>query len=255
MSFLYSSSSHQGDRAYQEDSCLWLESADQQSLGFVLSDGMGGHAAGDLASQTLVNTYAQTFNTRGFSGNVVESLAVSLQEGNNQIQALIQDGTGTLGMGATYLAGVVSRDRVNWISVGDSPLYLFRKAKIKQINEDHSMTPIFKEQVATGELTQDEAAKHPRRDDLYSAVMGGQIEEIDQPTAALPLHIGDIIIAASDGIQVLDETEMEVIINQWVNSGYKGCLCQRLIEAVLQKKHHHQDNVTVMAVALVDVGN
>jgi PPM family protein phosphatase len=254
MNFFYSSVCHQGDRPYQEDACLWSESADRECLGFVLSDGMGGENSGDLASQALVDAYAQTFKDACFSEDPVQTLAASLEAGNHQIRQIIREGAGQLGMGATYLAGVVSREKLNWISVGDSPLYLFRQGQLQQVNEDHSMRPILKEQVAKGEITPEHAARHPRRNDLFSAVMGGRIEETDRPTEGLALNEGDVILVASDGIQSLDDSEIEALIRTWVDSGYQGDLCQRLIQAVLEKKDPYQDNVAVMVAALHDPG-
>ncbi|WP_052501599.1 PP2C family protein-serine/threonine phosphatase [Thiomicrospira microaerophila] len=248
---VYGSSIHQGARAYQEDSCYWLETAKSGCMGFVLADGMGGHAAGDVASQTLVKNYQAVFSQLAQIDSITDALATSLHKANQEIKTLIREQPALASMGSTYLAGFVCDKTLYWISVGDSPLYLYSGGKLRQINEDHSMAPELKERVAKGEITQEQADTHPNRNSLYSAVMGDAIEMIDHPKKGIALDVGDVVIIASDGIQTLSEQEIETIVKHWHEHTADADLTNILLEAVLKKKNPRQDNTTIMAAAFI----
>ena len=248
---VYGSSLHQGARAYQEDCCYWLQTAKSGCMGFVLSDGMGGHAAGDVASHTLVKAYQQVFSKELDGEDWATPLKSSLDLGNQQLKEMVQVKPELDGMGATYLAGFVCNKKLYWISVGDSPLYLFSDGKLTQINEDHSMAPVLQERVKKGELTQDEANTHPQRNSLLSAVMGDSIDTIDQPSSGISLNTGDVMIAASDGIQTLSENEIETLVHRWLEATPDADLTDILLKAVLNKKNPRQDNISIMVAALI----
>ncbi|EXJ09081.1 MULTISPECIES: PP2C family protein-serine/threonine phosphatase [Nitrincola] len=247
----YGSSTHQGARPYQEDSCYWLETNKSGCIGFVLSDGMGGHAAGDVASKTLVKAYRQVFSKEVTLDTLVSQLKASMDLGNQQICEIITKKPELTGMGATYLAGFVYDKILYWISVGDSPLYLYSNGKLRQVNEDHSMAPILLERVIKGEITQEQASSHPQKNSLISVVMGDQIEKVDQPTTGIALSPGDVVIIASDGIQTLSEKEIERLVEKWQQHTPHDDLTDMLLQAVLNKKNPKQDNTTIMVAALM----
>jgi len=247
----YGSSSHQGTRPYQEDTCYWLDTPKSGCIGFVLSDGMGGHASGDLASQTLVKAYREEFADLISMDTLVKTLRSSLERGNQLIREQVIAHPERDGMGATYVAGFVCNRRLQWISVGDSPLYLFSSEGLKQINQDHSMAPVLQQRVAKGEISQEQADSHPQRNALFSAVMGETIEMIDCPMESLPLEVGDVVIIASDGLQTLSDQEIESIIVRWREQGWQDDLTKLLLSAVMSKNNPQQDNVTIMAAALI----
>jgi len=206
-----------GCRDYQED-CFVSDFAHGADTGFaVLADGMGGHAAGDVASQIVVaEVFSQlTFLRKRFQHDpsalpdILKDAAVSA---NNNIKAYTDANPQVTGMGTTLVACVILEDALHWISIGDSPLYLFRGNQLHQVNEEHSMVSHVDMLVNAGELTKEEGRLHPDRYALTSALYGRDISLIDCPTKPLALRPGDTIIIASDGLQFLTQEEITEVL-------------------------------------------
>jgi serine/threonine protein phosphatase PrpC len=153
-------------------------------------------------------------------------------------------------MGTTLLALLAGRDQVQWISVGDSPLFLFRGGKLTRLNEDHSYAPMLEDKVREGSLSEEEAERHPGRHRLQSALLGTPIALVDLPAEPHRLETGDILMAASDGILTLASRAIERILTYGRDSS-AGKLADALIFAVRQANHPRQDNTTL---ALLKIG-
>lgn len=209
----------QGRRERQEDAVAadFLAGA---GTGFaVLADGMGGHAAGDVAARIVVTEVFSELKLRAGEpeqlepaiGEVLHSAAGGAnaclgEYASHQPQVQAQ------GMGATLLAPVLFRDRLYWISVGDSPLYLFRDGALIRLNADHSMAAELEKLVARGRMDPAEAAAHPDRHCVTSVLTGGGIPQIDCRSAPVRLQHGDIVLAASDGLLFLAEEEIAEVL-------------------------------------------
>ena len=147
-------------------------------------------------------------------------------------------------MGATLLAVVVAGTRAFWLSVGDSPLFHFRAGALTQLNDDHSLAPQIDMLVEAGLLDAESALTHPNRNTLTSAVVGTEIPKIDCPQKPASLQSGDILIAASDGIQFLSGEELEhtLICHEQLSSA-------ELVNQILDKLHQLEipdlDNIGV----------
>lgn len=237
-----------GARDYQEDDYGYFSALDEKDhrprdLLMVLADGMGGHNGGAHASGLAVGKFIETFTS--LKGKVSERLAKGLDVSNGSIRVESREDPDLQGMGCTLVGVFFDPDGIEWISVGDSPLWLYRDGKLAQINEDHSMAPIIAEQVDAGELTPEEAALHPHRNALRSALVGEDIPLIDASASPLVLKEGDKIILASDGLQTLSDDEIAAILS--ADEDAHG-LAEQLIEAVEAKQRRGQDNTTVMVV-------
>ena len=147
-------------------------------------------------------------------------------------------------MGSTFLGLSVSTTSVHWVSVGDSPLFLYRDGKLLRLNADHSLAPILDERVRNGELTSDEALVHPDRHVLQSACMGLPLTLVDARMDPYPLQSGDILVAASDGLFTLDLPQVEEMLT-FGKQTPAGKLADALIFAVRCADHPRQDNTTV----------
>ena len=90
------------------------------------------------------------------------------------------------------------------MSVGDSPLLLFRRGEIALLNEDHSLAPELDRLAKIGRITAEQAKTDPRRHMLRSAVTGEELDLVDVSRKPLVLEAGDYVILASDGVQTLD---------------------------------------------------
>lgn len=214
----------------------------------VLADGMGGHVGGQIASWTACAAFIETF-ARGAS-TPDDGLAASLTAANAEIARRVGEDRALDGMGCTLVAGSFDKDGVRWISVGDSPLYLYRRGELAALNEDHSLGPELDKLVEAGLMDAEEAASDPRRHLLRSAVVGGEMELIDHPRVALPLEAGDVVILASDGILTLSAEQMLAIVSQHAASG-AGAIAESLIKAIDEAGAEHQDNTTVVVVRVM----
>jgi serine/threonine protein phosphatase PrpC len=255
LTFRHASRSDQGRRKYQEDSeAVWpgqsqllpaVPAAPPEGVDVlaVLADGMGGHAAGDVASATICRTFHRRF--LGGSGSTPLRLATSLQAANEAVHAATAANPSLGGMGATCVGIAVGQAGVHWISVGDSPLWRFRQGRLDRLNDDHSLAPMLDSLVAEGQMTPEEAAVDPRRHYLRSAVTGDELDLVDASREPLPLAAGDIVLLASDGVLTLTDSEIAELLNRHQGRA-PGDIADALVHAVLQAGDPHQDNTTVV---------
>ncbi len=230
----------QGQRQYQQDD-FGFDNRRAGDFLMILADGMGGHSGGDIASDHVVTTFMDSYHNA--NGTVKERLFEALETSNQAIAAYTEKHPDLMGMGSTLVAVVINKDKMQWISVGDSPLWIYNNGELSRLNADHSMKPILEEQVKLGKLTAKDAATHPDRNMLRSAVVGTYIKYIDQSPEALELFPGDTILLASDGIFTLSDTEISQIFKKPLASKK---MVKKLLEAVEKKNTRYQDNTTAL---------
>jgi protein phosphatase len=238
----YAGNRIQGDRSHQEDHFCFDNSRASDFL-MVIADGMGGHQGGAIASRCAINTFIKTYRT--LQGSISKRLWEALQKTNDQLALEIQAQEKLKGMGCTLVGVALNEKGLEWISVGDSPLWLYHAEQLHRLNADHSMMPILQKQVERGVLTPNEALEHPNRHWLRSALIGSQIDLIDQSLMPLKLVPGDRILLASDGILTLPEQEISQILSQSLPARK---LVKKLLAAVEKKGKQGQDNTTILVV-------
>jgi protein phosphatase len=257
LKFQHASRASQGARPYQEDaSAVWpgcdigVPSAsagppDGTALVAVLADGMGGHAGGALASNTICRTVLASFAEAGGEGR--GRLKLSLAAANQAIGEKVAANPQLAGMGATLVGATIGEDGLSWISVGDSPMYLYRAGELVQLNEDHSLAPVIDRLVEQGRMSPEEARADPRRHYLRSAVTGEEIDLIDAPERPLELAPGDIVVIASDGLHTLEPGTVRDVLASYASNG-ADAIADALIAAVAEANEPHQDNTTVVVI-------
>lgn len=256
----------QGSRDYQEDTAaIWpggnnpfvdvpmsgvaMSGAKAGGLKFaVLADGMGGHAGGSLASRLVCDHFLSAATS--LEGGPAARLAAGLAAANDAIARKVFVAPAFAGMGSTLIGAAFSHLGLEWVSVGDSPMFLYRRGDIVVLNEDHSLAPELDRQVAAGRLTGEQARRDPRRHMLRSAVTGDEIDLIDVSRAPLALEPHDVVILASDGIATIDTTEISRIVAARANEG-AAPTARALIRAVEDVRMSHQDNTTVVVVRVL----
>lgn len=242
----FATASSRGRRQYQEDYVLVSNFEDlpeyQGSILLVLADGMGGYNAGDAASKIAVNSFFEHFYDTPI--DVRARLLESLHYSNDSIAHAISQNTEFEGMGTTLVGALISDNTLQWVSVGDSPMYLFRNNSIARLNEDHSMMPILRADFNQGKLTQHELENHNQKNELRSALIGTPIDLIDCPNTPINLNNSDILIVASDGI---DSLELNKINSELINSQSLSAkeISNHLVSNTLSVGKERQDNVTV----------
>jgi protein phosphatase len=237
-----------GKRPYQEDAVA-ADFSTGNPFGFlVLSDGMGGHAAGDVASKIIVTEVfselkLQIGDVTALEEEITEVLRNAAEGANDCIEAHVAQNPMLRGMGATLLALMVFGNRLHWISIGDSPLFLFRDGEIRQLNDDHSLAPQIDLMVTTGQLDAESARNHPDRNSLTSVVMGRNIPHVDCPDEPLLMERGDVLIAASDGLQFLDNDQIAAVLKKSAKRSGTG-IAEALMAAVARLDDPEQDNIS-----------
>jgi PPM family protein phosphatase len=240
----YAIRADQGARNYQEDSAVVRPHAG--GLAVVLADGMGGHAGGAVASEVASAGFLEAFSTA--TGDMPTRLAHALDLANVAIAARATGKPELRGMGCTLVGASFGTASIDWVSVGDSPLYLMRGGGIRRLNEDHSMAPEIDRLAALGRMSWDMARMDPRRHILRSALMGGEIELIDCSRAPLALLPGDVVVLASDGIHTIADADIARLV---AAAETPDAAAEGLLAAVGAAADPHQDNTTVVVVRVL----
>ena len=241
-----------GKRAYQEDAFAFRDrTGDGAGLVCLLADGMGGHAAGDVAAQLSISVFAEELE--GLSSPLHGQFMRALDQANRAISRTAKDDPDKAGMGCTFVAAEITDGQCHWISIGDSPLFYVSGTSIRRINADHSMAVQLDAAAERGEITREEAANSSSRNVLLSALTGDPITRVDQSKSGQVLAPGDWIILASDGIETLTPDEIVNIISGRPNANAEE-VCASLLEAVEARDRSGQDNATVLAVR-ISTGN
>ena len=247
----------QGRRDYQEDA-LAADFPHGGRLGFaVLSDGMGGHAAGDVASKIVVTEVFselkfQSGDPANFATNISDILRDAAMGANECVRAHTKERPETAGMGATLVAPVIFGNHLHWISVGDSPMFLFRDGHLQQLNEDHSLAPQIDLMATAGLIAADIARNHPDRNCLTSVLIGGDIERIDCPPEPFLLKGGDIVVVSSDGLQSLENDQIAAVLGRYRKSPSTE-IADALMERLAERNDPAQDNASFCVIKVVDV--
>lgn len=237
-----------GARELQEDAFLTtfvdVDKMPAQSVALVLvTDGMGGHAAGNIASNMVVSTFNKHFTSNAGKKEPPELLRDCLRLGNQALQDSIRETPALHGMGCTMVGGALVRGKLFWVSVGDSHLYHLRDGKMEQRNEDHSYGGYLDRLRAEGLDPKPEQGLS--RHMLMSAVTGDEIAEIDCPDQGAQLLPEDRLILATDGIDTLGPERIASIA---VGAGSARDCVQMLLDAVEKDNKPRQDNTTVVVV-------
>jgi PPM family protein phosphatase len=206
---------------------------------FALGDGMGGAAAGEVASRIAVDTLIERLCAALSPENRRKVLEEAIATANQRVHSRAELDSTLRGMGTTLVALAICGDHALIGHVGDSRCYLFRNGKLVRKTLDHSLVD---EQVRLGQLTQDEAEHSPLRNVITRAI-GTQVSvapDIDE----LDLKPGDILLLCSDGLT--RELPDDRIATLLAEGGNLDQVCGRLIDTAKAAGGH--DNVTALVV-------
>jgi serine/threonine protein phosphatase PrpC len=210
---------------------------------FLVADGMGGHAGGDVASAIATRRIADADDDYASTVEAAAALEGALIAANRQLAETVIDHSELTGMGTTVSAMILQGDQVVISHIGDSRLYLMRSGELSQISTDHTFVQRL---VDAGRITAEEAMVHPRRSVLMRVL--GDVEsspEID--SMVLDTRAGDRWMLCSDGLSgVVSFDELHELMSS--DAGAKQ-VADRLVKASLDGGA--PDNVTVV---VVDIG-
>jgi serine/threonine protein phosphatase PrpC len=246
----------QGARDYQEDAITSDFPVGAEAGFVVLADGMGGHAAGDVASKIVLTEVFSELkfhfaDVSSFEARAPEILRSVANLANETLREHTRSHPETDGMGATLVVPALVENRLWWISVGDSPLFLYRAGTLSQLNEDHSMAPQIDFMVRSGLMDPQVAANHPDRNCLISVLMGTRIPKIDCPVKPFELKQGDIVVCASDGLQFLSNAQIEKVLGKYRRSRSTE-IAERLLDELQRLDDPDQDNISFTIIKVND---
>ena len=206
---------------------------------FVVCDGMGGMAAGELASGTAVRELVECFTSTDGGAPVEERLYDAIMQANRTVYALAEGDAELKGMGTTLVAACVEGDKLVIGNVGDSRAYFLRNGACVQITLDHSFVA---EQVRSGAMSAEQAGASPLQSLLTRAI--GQAETVEPDIFTAPLEPGDLLLLATDGLSRY--ANAETIAGILLSSSTLEQACQGLIDCA--KSQGAVDNVTCLLI-------
>lgn len=207
---------------------------------FVVCDGMGGAAAGEVASRLAVDTIMEHLCAVSSPADRRRALEEAIAAANRLVHGKAAANPAFQGMGTTLVAVAIQDHSAIIGHVGDSRCYLFRRGELIRKTEDHSLVD---EQVRLGHLTPEEAARSPLKNVITRAI--GTQPEVTPDISELPLEPGDTLLLCSDGlVREVSDTQIEDILNR--RPGFIDDFCQQLIDAANNSGSH--DNVTVLLI-------
>ena len=199
---------------------------------FVVADGMGGHAAGEVASEIATSILAE----KAPQTPDAEALGHAVEEANLEIIAAAEDGRGREGM---CTAAILKEDRLIIAQVGDSRAYLLHQGKLQQLTRDHSLVAMM---VEAGQLTSEEARVHPRRSVITRAL--GTDPSTKPDLYEIDVEAGDRLLLCSDGLYgMVEDPAIQAIMTRTADP--QRCASQLVNEAIAAGGN---DNVTVVVV-------
>lgn len=211
----------------------------------MVADGMGGHQAGDIASQLTISDLGKAWESSSLSEQeeIIQWLLKNIQAENELIYEKGQTNPEQTGMGTTLVALVLLEDSLIFAHVGDSRFYLIREGNIKQLTDDHSLV---NELVKSGEITLEMAQTHPRKNVLVRSIgMPGLVEIDVTDMKTLP---GDILLVCSDGLtnMVSDDAILKLTLDAPTLEEALSSLVNEANEA------GGVDNITVLLAKVID---
>ncbi|MCT9084091.1 Stp1/IreP family PP2C-type Ser/Thr phosphatase [Streptomyces fulvoviolaceus] len=208
-----------------------------------IADGMGGAAAGEVASSEAISTIVALDDDVPGS-DVLTSLGTAVQRANDQLRALVEEDPQLEGMGTTLTALLWTGQRLGLVHVGDSRAYLLRDGVLTQITQDHTWVQRL---VDEGRITEEEATTHPQRSLLMRALGSG--EHVEPDLSIREVRAGDRYLICSDGLSgVVSHQTLEDTL-----ASYQGPqeTVQELIQLAL--RGGGPDNITVIVADVLDL--
>lgn len=222
-----------GRRASQQDFLVAAAVEAGRAALLVLGDGMGGHEHGELASRLAVGGFLAAATEADAKGaDRGEVLRIGLEAADACLNAAKSGAAAGSRMGTTLVGAIVDARGIDWISVGDSPLWRYRDGRLDRLNEDHSLRALRRAgATVSGNI-------------LRSAVDGGPIALVDQGRVAFDPGPATTVLLASDGLLTLDEAEIAAILARDEEASARATT-EALVAAVEAHGDPRQDNCTL----------
>lgn len=202
----------------------------------MVADGMGGHAAGEVASQIAVST-AVDFNFD--LSDPLNSLSQLTYKINQEIINKSQQAPDYSGMGTTFAAVIIQNNKLYYVNLGDSRIYLYNRKEesLRKISKDHSLVA---DLLRKGKITEEEAFNHPKKNIVTQAL--GLDNDLDLDTGQFEIFEADYVLLCTDGLtDMIRKNEIEAIFKEYHKS-------EKIAEQLLQEALDSGglDNITLI---------
>lgn len=245
LSFEAGFATHPGLARDHNEDAIWVTPSNHPQAAtrgylMIVADGMGGHNAGEVASQAAVRGVYERYYADA-EPNVHRSLDNAVRRTNAELFNQAQGNPAQRGMGTTLTAAVIRGSRVYWAHVGDSRLYLIRGGQVEQLTHDHSWV---EEQVRAGVLTRLQAEGHPQRNVITRALATNADVKVDHDEREL--QPGDVLVLCSDGLNT------EVGDAQIAIHATKGATPKEAVDRLIQLANDNggEDNISVAVIRI-----
>ncbi len=199
-------------RTHNEDSVTILKNANNEYL-MIVCDGMGGHRKGEVASSMAITALGSRFNKISSIGSKLDAvnwLNDSVNEINKNILEYASNNPDSAGMGTTIVIALLTHDYLIFGNIGDSSGFVLKKGKVHKVTKDHTLVNLL---VQAGNLTEEEARFHPKRNVLMKALGAANTIELDI-FDIVDMTVVDAILLCSDGLtNMLTNEQIEKVLN------------------------------------------
>lgn len=242
-------SQNQGARPYQEDSFGYSNIIDSnivtnKGVLAILSDGMGGLSNGKSVADYVVQASIAMFDSLDPQNNISKQLENIVGCINDSVcEQYASDGSSKAG--ATMVFAYIFKNRIYWITVGDSRLYCYRNGHLLQMNEDHDYkNQLYREYISNGGNIQD-AEEDEQKDSLVCFIGKREIPYVDVSLKGYRIKPNDIFVLCSDGIYngISQDTMKDILANYDAQTA-----SDKIVSNVLSSRFPGQDNMTIMVI-------
>ena len=197
-------------RDHNEDNVIILSNNNNEYL-LAVADGMGGHKAGEVASAIAINHLTEEFyrlDTIGTKEVAIDWLRNIVTEINNKIFDYTKENPDSKGMGTTFVCAIKTNDYLIYGNIGDSSGYVIKNKKLHKVTKDHTLVNLL---VSTGELTEEEAKYHPRRNVLMRAL--GANNPIDIDIFDVDTKVSGIFLCSDGLTNMITDEQIEKVLD------------------------------------------
>jgi protein phosphatase len=198
-------------RSHNEDSVTIVKNESGEHL-MIVADGMGGHRAGEVASSMVISQIGERFqklSTIGSKQDAIAWLRENVKEVNSKILNYSNEHPEASGLGTTCVMALVTKEMLLFVNIGDSSGFVFKDHKLKKVTKDHTLVNFL---VETGELSEEDAINHPKKNVLMRALGATDKCEIDMFEVETDV---DGIMLCSDGLtNMLSFEQIERVLNE-----------------------------------------
>ena len=196
-------------RTHNEDSVTIVKNASGEHL-MIVADGMGGHRAGEIASSMVVTQIGSRFSnlsTIGSKMDAVKWLKENVDEVNASILKYGEEHSEANGLGTTAVMALLTKDFLIFVNIGDSSGFVLKNNKLHKITREHTLVNFL---VETGELTEEEAINHPKKNVLMKAL--GANDPIDIDIFDCDMELSDILLCSDGLTNMLENSQIEKVL-------------------------------------------